>query len=218
MLMKLVGAKALVIAAAVTALTLGADAAEAVVCIANHTATNPDATLTNSDLCGPGDSGNESAAALATAVPGDQTFTLKDKDGDDAATLNANDGGFLVTGTRVGGSWFIDTAGDAAGSDYFIVIKDGSVAQDAPTWFWFRVDETLLTAGGCSLGTVYEFCGTWTMYGDDGKLKEVSHMSLYTTPGLPPPPPPGDLPIPGTAWLVALGVLGLTYRRRRAAA
>lgn len=176
---------------------------QAATCIAVSPFTNPDATLTNSGPCGPGltNDANDSQADVRTAT-GDNAWTLV---GSVGAPL------FLTfTGTQ-GGSWFI-AASAPDDTDFLIVIKDGAApggAGDSISWVWFDVDTSIPCAN-----TAFDYCGTWTMYGDGGTLKDISHMSLYSQPG---DDRNGVVPVPEPATLGLLGaaLLAFTLSRRR---
>ena len=185
----------------VLALGLAASNASAATCTAVSPLTDPDATLTNSGPCGPGllNDANDSEADVQTAT-GDPLWTLVGAVG--------NSGGVLTfTGTQ-GGTWMIDAALATPDTDYLIVIKDGAApggAGDSISWVWFDVDTSVACAN-----PLFAFCGTWTMYGDGGKIKDISHMSLYSQAG-------ADqlVPEPGTLMLLGAAMIGAFAIRRR---
>ena len=189
------------LAAVISVLALGfaASNASAATCTATSPLTDPDATLTDSGPCGPGllNDANDSEADVQT-VTGDPLWTLVGAVG--------NSGLLTFTGTT-GGDWFSDVSG-APDTDYLIVIKDGAApggAGDSISWVWFDVD----TSVGCA-NPLFDFCGTWTMYGDGGKIKDISHMSLYSQEG-------ADqlVPEPSTLMLLGVAIVGLAAVRRR---
>jgi hypothetical protein len=215
----------LLAALGLSALMFVAGGASAATCTAVNAAADPDATLTNSVACGSGTLGTNDDATevnLAENAAGfNLTWTQVDRD---EAAGSGSTGGLLSSGVEGGassGTWGIETTGLTYNA-YLIVIKDG--ADVDPSWYWFIID----TAAGCptppsaSYPAGTDYCGTWTMYGKNGSIKEISHLTLYgatvpsgTTPGT-------ATPEPGSASLALLGLglvgAGFIARRRKVAA
>ena len=212
--MKIISCKALLAAT----LLLGVGAAQAATCTAFANFTDPDATLTNSTACGHGTLNNDDAAEVNIAENVlNLNWTQLDKDdqsGDEAAgALRSTP---VAGGGGTDGSWAIDA--NPAYDTYLIVLKDGATTSgnttpDTTQWFWFIVD----TTAGCSLGSFsgvagLEYCGNWTMYGVNGNLKNISHITLYAANDTVDPP--REIPEPGSLALVGLALLGLVATRR----
>jgi hypothetical protein len=219
--MKIIGAIATI------ALLAWGSSATAATCTAVSAGTNPDATLTHSVACGEGTSGqgmdNDTAALVQAAenVAGwNLAWTSIDKD---EAAGSGGTGALLSTGTNpagTSGTWGIDTNGLTYNA-YLIVIKDGNSTD--PAWFWFIIDTANSTCTAGQFGGAAEFCGTWTMYGENGTLKNISHLTLYgantTTGSGSTGGSTGNVPTSGsTLTLLGLGLLGLGYSRRLKAA
>ena len=183
-------------AAVVVSLAVWGAAADAGICAATN-GWVPAPTLTNSNICGPGSGSNDDAAGVNAAEPSGTIWAKYDED------ESASDGdlGFLFTGTKVG-TWAIDTD-VAAFSQYLIVLKDGVAAS--LQWAWFIVDTSLNTPPICLAG--FELCGTWTMYGDGGIIKDISHITLYTS---------GEaVTEPSSLFVLGFGLLGSLWVARR---
>lgn len=206
------------------ALLFSAGGASAAICTATYTATTPDpaATLTNATSCGAGTlDANDNDARVRAAEPSAALWTQIDKD--EGAGSGAT-GVLRSTGTNPAGSsgsWGIDTAATAFNS-FLIVIKDGNAGSPTapvPTWYWFVIDK----AAGCTIGSFsgsLTYCGTWTMYGEAGKIKDISHLSLYGATVASSSGTPGTAtPAPGSVSMALLGLalLGGSFvvRRRR---
>lgn len=180
----------------VLALGFAASGANAATCIAVTPDHDPDASLTNSNDCGPGlgGGGNDSEADVQTAS-GDPLWTLV---GGVGAPL------FLTFTGTTGGNWFID-ASAPDDTDFLIVIKDGNAGGALDIrWAWFDVDTSIKC-----VDATYDYCGTWTMYGG-GTLKDISHMSLYSQDGADQ-----IVPEPGTLVLLGAAMIGLAATRRQ---
>lgn len=181
--------------------------AQAATCTATSAITNPDATLTNSNNCGVGilDDQNDSQADVQ-AVTGDPNWVL-------VGGVGAPPAYFSFTGAGgSSGQWFIDITAPTD-TDFLIVIKNGGAGgnpsqapPDTVFWTWFDVDTSIACAN-----PLYDYCGTWTMYGEGGKIKNLSHLSLYAQEG-------DDRLVPEPATIVLIGgallALGLSRRRR----
>jgi hypothetical protein len=189
----------------------GAGVANAATCTASSPDVNADplATLTNSTSCGPGTGNNDTAALVNSEEPSSLVWSFIEKD-----EAVSNSGSLLFSGST-DGDWGIDDTGLAAYDSFLITLKDGN--DISPSWYWFIID----TSTGCSALNDFAsatYCGEWTMYGKNGRLKEISHMSLYganssgTTSGST-----GTVPEPGTSGLalLALGLLGAGIGLRR---
>ena len=193
-------------------------AAQAAICTATSSFTNPDATLTHALSCGQGivNDNNDQAADLNTlSVAGFSTgWTILAKNENNSAD---NFGGLMSTGVSPAsssGDWGFD--GVAGYNTYALVIKDGgSPNGNVPKifWTWFEVD----LMAGCSLGSfaTKDYCGEWSMYGSNGtSLKDISHLSLYGNRfGVPVVgvPEPSSFPLVA----LALGLLGYAHVIRR---
>ena len=176
-------------------------AAEAITCTA-VAAWNPDPTLTHSTSCGPGNSGNDTAADVNAAEPSSTVWTLIDKDESTAESSGALR--FTSTDGK-SGTWQIDR-NETTSSQFLITLKGGQSDADPVRWAFFVID-TSQNVGTCLPG--FELCGTWTMYGDGGKQKQLSHMTLYGAAG-------GQVvPEPGLLLLLGAGLLGTTFAVRR---
>ena len=135
----------------------------------------------------------------------------------------------LVTFTmNSGGTWSLKTEANiaellaAAGlfdRSYFdhlaFVVKAGSGANDKEGgWaiYDFDFNKLLLASGNAfDLTQPYSFTGTWNMDDFDGKA--ISHMSVWARD----PISVNSVPVPGTMFLVGLGLLALGYGRKKAA-
>jgi hypothetical protein len=205
---------------AAIALLSAAGFAQAATCTATSTYSDPDATLTNATSCGEGilNDKNDEAADLNTLAVGGLTnwvaLAKVDAPGTDNGTLH-------LTGTSPAGSsgdWAFDTT--AGYLSYTLVIKDGGSPGgnlDSIYWTWFVVD----LGAGCASGSFsgsHDYCGSWSMYGDNGKFKSISHMQLYgSVSSSSGGPSAGNAPEPGSSMLVglALGMMGLSFRARQ---
>lgn len=131
---------------------------------------------------------------------------------------------------NLNGTWSLNTKSDivdtlnAAGMfnrSYFdqlaFVIKAGSGAKDKNGgWaiydFNFNKLLTQLPVGAFDLMQPYSFTGTWNTADFGGK--SISHMSLWARD--PISTPSTDVPLPGTVFLMGVGMLALGVVRRKA--
>jgi hypothetical protein len=182
--------------------SLSPTAADAIPCTA-MAAWNPDPTLTHSTRCGPGNSGNDTVADVNAAEPSSTVWSLIDKD----ESTNETDSALRWTSTNdlKSGNWYIDLNATTS-TQFLITLKGGHSAADPVRWAWFVVDTTQ-NAITCLTG--YELCGTWSMYGDDGRQKQLSHMTLYGAPGAQ------VVPEPGVLLMLGAGLLGTAVAVRR---
>ena len=225
-----------VIAAVGAIIALHAGPASAVPCSVGGT-WNPDPTAANMTDCGPGSGATDNDARVTDAIelstnpttPNGLTFLLWDQDGpanqtdgteaDDAEP--SRDGSFFYTATTVNdegesltGLWFWNaTTSISEGNTVFaLVLKDGSVAG-SPSWAWFLLDNANPTTIEClpTKPAAFTHCGVWSMYGNDGTIKGLSHMSMYGAAG----PDITQVPNPLSIMLVGIGLVGLGYVTRR---
>lgn len=201
-------------------LLLAATSVRAAECVASNDWTNPDASLTNATSCGDGVlNTNDSASVLnANKIAGFDNWGLVAKV--DSAGQAGLDDPLATTGVPglSSGEWAFNTV--TAYNQYLIVIKDGSVDDPNDTeppankisWFWFLVDMTAACSSTTAFST-YDECGTWTMFGENGNIKAISHLALYGSDegGAPPI----TVPEPLTVVLIGSGLLGIGLSRRR---
>lgn len=115
------------------------------------------------------------------------------------------------------GTWLIDKNDIPGGFTNFVVtMKDGNPIQN--DFLWFLID-TSAGANACSTDEIdagWDLCGTWSMYGQDGNIKNVSHMDLFVG-GQEDDIPPFQIPVPepSAPLLLGIGLLGLWLTRRR---
>lgn len=208
------------IAAAAVGVALWVGPAAAAPCSVGG-AWNPDPTSANMTDCGPGLDGNDSAAEVTTAINNGSTFALWDKDTAASETDGTNpddanpsrDPSFFFTGSS-SGFWFWNATNSIADGNtvFALVLKDGSTANDPIRWAWFLLDNANPTAGGCVLPGGFTHCGTWSMYGEDGRIKSLGHMAMYGAAG---PPILEAVPNPFSLVLVGVGLVGIGAVTRR---
>jgi len=172
--------------------------------------------------CGPGIGGNDTGALVTQAINNGLTFELWDKDeapNEIAGGDGPRDPSFLYTGPLgnetdnggiTSGSWYWNATNSIAegNTTFAMVLKDGSSSNDPIRWAWFLLDNVNTTAGGCVLPAGFTHCGTWSMYGNDGTIKDISHISIYGAGT-------STVPNPGSLVLLGSGILGLGYLTRR---
>jgi hypothetical protein len=206
-------------AGAMLAAAMWSGSANAGTCTVPYAQTDPDPSVTESTSCGAGWSTNNDSPLL---IEGTNWYEIEKNESGGANTSGALLTPGVVWGTTTSGSWAIDADfATASGYESFmLVMKDGNIPGSDTQWFWFVVD-TSVGANACGAGAPAgaDYCGTWTMYGVNGNLRGISHMSLYGSGDRPPPPPPPEVPLPGTLALLGLGALGLRFVsvRRKAA-
>ena len=208
-----------VAAVAATLWASGMTGAQAAVCTAVNSYTNPDAQVTDSVACGDGTlSANDSATEVRTAENASGynlnwlDFVTKVDSGGGSTTSSGSSSlgtlSFTTNAAQTSGTWSLTTSLSLAANDFLLVLKDGSVDQAAPRWFWFILAEPS-SSFTCATGVT--LCGTWSMYGENGNIKQISHISAYYATSRPPQ----EIPEPGPLGLLGLGMVGLWYARRR---
>jgi hypothetical protein len=206
-------------------LLLGAGAASAFPCGVGYVDGNKTATpLTNPNgagddfacLNGPVNDNNDSAADLnAGSFFGRSDWVFYDKiDPPTEGAIGGNSGILKISdletsgGAVIAGNWeFLLANFWTAFDDALIVLKDGGVNVDSgcrgncDSYFWSAYH---VTNG--------EIDGNWAM-----DRRNLSHISLYTHPGINPPTPPDEpVPEPGILSLLGAGLLGMRAKFRKA--
>jgi hypothetical protein len=190
-------------------------ASEAITCTVGAVTNPPGGTVDSSTLCGAGTgsnntgSGNPGAVQLnSLAVGGSTTWneitTLQNGSGSNTS--------FYFTGTQSGN--FYINSNLLNFSQFVLALKDGNslVNPNPPpasvAWAWFLLGGSNPIA--CPTG--FTTCGTWSMWGNpngNGNLVDISHMTLYGTGT------GGQLPVPGTAFLLGAGLIVLRVVSRK---
>lgn len=194
--------------------------AHAIACVAENGITEPDATVTHAVACGSGttvENYDELNVQSVENVAGyDLNWSLLEEVSVESRDRGTN---LTFTGTETG-NWYLSTELNLNTNAFLLVIKDGGVSSgqgqervESPKWFWFILDE--ITTSPIACGASDDLCGTWSMYGDGGDRKDISHMRIYTAVTEGGGGGQTDVPEPGPLSLVGLGLMGLWFARRK---
>lgn len=190
-------------------------ASEAITCTVGAGTNPPGGTVNSSTLCGAGTgnnntgSGNPGAVHLnSLGVSGSTTWneitTRQQKSG--------SNNSFYFTGTQ-SGDFHINT-NLLNFSQFVLVLKDGNTLVNpngSPVkvaWAWFLLGDSNPIV--CPTG--FTTCGNWSMWGNPNgneNLVDISHMTLYGTGT------GGQLPLPGTVFLLGTGLIVLAIAGRK---
>lgn len=112
--------------------------------------------------------------------------------------------GLTITGDTISGTWSIDDIWTTLGiTDLMFVFKGGS-EHIPPEYVAYKIETGAVTGS---------YLTPFKHHMKD-KPAEISHISVYYRVGTPPPPP-GDVPEPGSLALLGIGVAAVGARLRK---
>jgi hypothetical protein len=200
---------------AVFVVGLAPSISQAITCTVGAVTNPPGGTVNSSTLCGAGTGNNNTGSGNPGAVQLNSLGVGGSTTWNEITTLQQGSGSnnsFYFTGTK-SGDFYINT-NLLNFSQFVLVLKDGNtlVNPNPPpvsvAWAWFLLGGS--NPIDCPTG--FTNCGTWSMWGNpngNANLVDISHMTLYGTGTS------GQLPIPGTVFLLGMGLIVLAAMARK---